>query len=222
MFEGFTKETSDFLWDLTFNNERPWFLEHKAQFERCLKKPLDELAGETQAIMDDKFSKYSWDAHISRIYRDARRLFGRGPYKEKMWFSIRPFEAGSEAPCLYFEIGAAGYRYGMGYHGAKSSDMEAFRKAVDANPAQFERISKKMLKLNKYFIKGEEYKRLKGDKGEVINKFYNRKWISLEYSQDYGGDILKPEFPQILTDGFSQLMPFYEFVLKAYMSGRES
>ena len=25
MFEGFTQATSDFLWDLSFNNERPWF-----------------------------------------------------------------------------------------------------------------------------------------------------------------------------------------------------
>ena len=26
MFEGFTQETSEFLWELSFNNERPWFL----------------------------------------------------------------------------------------------------------------------------------------------------------------------------------------------------
>lgn len=222
MFEGFTRETGDFLWELTFNNERSWFQEHKAQFERCLKKPLEQLAGETQTLMDDGFPKYSWDVHISRIYRDARRLFGRGPYKEKMWFSLRPFEAGSEAPCLFFEIGAAGYRCGMGFHGASSKDMETFRRAVDANPAGFERIANKILKLNQYFIKGEEYKRPKGDKGEIINNFYNRKWISLEYKKDFGGDILKPEFPRVLTENFSRLMPLYEFMLMAYMSGRES
>lgn len=33
MFTGFTKQTSEFLWELAFNNERPWFLEHKEQFE---------------------------------------------------------------------------------------------------------------------------------------------------------------------------------------------
>ena len=32
MFEGFTMETSQFLWDLSFNNERPWFQAHKEQF----------------------------------------------------------------------------------------------------------------------------------------------------------------------------------------------
>ena len=34
MFEGFTRETSDFLWELTFHNERPWFQEHKDQYMR--------------------------------------------------------------------------------------------------------------------------------------------------------------------------------------------
>jgi uncharacterized protein (DUF2461 family) len=36
MFQGFTERTSGFLWDLSFNNERPWFLEHKAEFETVL------------------------------------------------------------------------------------------------------------------------------------------------------------------------------------------
>ena len=50
MFEGFTQETSDFLWDLSFNNERPWFLAHKEQFERCLNQPFKALAQETWHI----------------------------------------------------------------------------------------------------------------------------------------------------------------------------
>lgn len=29
MFTGFSDATIDFLWELRFHNERPWFLEHK-------------------------------------------------------------------------------------------------------------------------------------------------------------------------------------------------
>ena len=29
MFQGFSKATSDFFWELAFNNEREWFLAHK-------------------------------------------------------------------------------------------------------------------------------------------------------------------------------------------------
>ena len=36
MFEGFSPETFDFLWGIRMNNNRDWFMEHKAQGE-----PLD-------------------------------------------------------------------------------------------------------------------------------------------------------------------------------------
>ena len=217
MFEGFTKETGDFLWELTFNNERPWFLEHKEQFERCLKKPMDNLGKEVTALMDEDFPKKNWTLHLSRIYRDARRLFGRGPYKERMWFSIRAYEAGKEGPSLYFELGAARWRYGLSY-GYRAADMAAFRKAVDANPAKFENIAKKIEKLNKYFIKGEEYKRVKGDKGQIINKYYNHKWLNIEHSEDFGGEIFEASLPETLAAAFKELMPAYDFILKAYLT----
>ena len=44
MFRGFSKETSEFLWELSFNNERPWFQAHKEQFELCLNEPFKALA----------------------------------------------------------------------------------------------------------------------------------------------------------------------------------
>ena len=219
MFEGFGKESSDFLWELTFNNERPWFMEHKEQFERCLKKPMDELGREVLALMDEKYPKKQWTLHLSRIYRDARRLFGRGPYKERLWFSIRAAEAGKDGPSLYFELSAPSYRYGLSY-GHSAADMALFRKAVDANTAGFERIAKKIKKLNKYFIKGEEYKRVKGDKGSLINMYYNHKWLNVQHGEDFGGDVLKPELPQIIAEAFTELMPLYDFVLKAYLSDR--
>ena len=32
MFSGFSEKTGSFLWELAFNNERPWFLAHKKEF----------------------------------------------------------------------------------------------------------------------------------------------------------------------------------------------
>ena len=78
MFEGFTTQTSDFLWELAFHNERPWFLEHKEQFEQVLNRPLKALAADTAALMEQRFPSRGFKLHVSRIYRDARRLFGRG------------------------------------------------------------------------------------------------------------------------------------------------
>ncbi len=89
MFNGFTPAAGDFLWELAFNNERVWFNEHKEQFEQTVNEPFKALAAETQALMCSRFPEMDCRLHVSRIYRDARRLFGRGPYKDHLWFSIK-------------------------------------------------------------------------------------------------------------------------------------
>ncbi len=72
---------------------------------------------------------------LSRIYRDARRLHGNGPYKDHLWFCVR---AGGEdwtgRPTFYFEIGPDYYSYGMGFWAPKAALMEAYRKGIDENP----------------------------------------------------------------------------------------
>ena len=55
-----------------------------------------ELGAQTQALFSEKFPKLSLNLHVSRIYRDARRLHGRGPYKDHLWFTLRPPQADSD------------------------------------------------------------------------------------------------------------------------------
>ena len=73
-FKGFTPQTGAFLWELSFHNERPWFLAHKEEFETVLNRPFRALCAQTLALMRERFPARDFDAHVSRIYRDARRL----------------------------------------------------------------------------------------------------------------------------------------------------
>ena len=113
MFNGFTKAASDFFWELAFNNERTWFLEHKDEFERTVNTPFKALAAETNALMSARHPEMECSLHVSRIYRDARRLFGRGPYKDHLWFSIKNSKALLEGPMFWFEVGAADFSSGI-------------------------------------------------------------------------------------------------------------
>ena len=216
MFQGFTQKTSDFFWELAFNNERSWFLEHKQEFEDWVNSPFRALAQDTFALMQQRYPQTELKLHISRIYRDARRLHGRGPYKDHLWFSIKKSDGLLDGPFFWFELGAADYRYGMGFFNAGSSQMAAFRSIVDANPARFERLIRKMEAHGEFHLIGEEYKRPKGNYGEPISRWYSRKQLGMECSRDFGGDILTERLPQILTDGFAKLMPLYEFFLSFY------
>ena len=217
MFTGFTKAASDFFWELSFNNERVWFTAHKEEFERVINAPFKALAHDTMALMEQRWPDHCFLLHVSRIYRDARRLFGRGPYKDHLWFSIKPGDGLLEGPMFWFEFGAADYSYGMGFYSATAAQMEAFRRAVDANPARFERIAAPIMDDPRFRITGEEYARPKGKhEGEIIDRWYNRRRIGIEVSCDFGGELLSDTLPETLVDTYAKLMPMYDFFLEFY------
>ena len=216
MFKGFSEKTGNFLWELAFNNERPWFLEHKQEFEELVNIPFKALAQETFKLMELKYPELDVRLHVSRIYRDARRLFGRGPYKDHLWFSIKASAMLLEGPMFWFEIGAADYSYGMGFYSASPAQMDAFRRSIDANPARFERIAKEV-ESQGFHVTGEQYKRSKGSfDSEVINRWYNRKRVGLEKDFDLGGDAFSENLPVILAEAFASLMPMYEYFMEVY------
>ena len=218
MFTGFTEKTGSFFWELAFNNERPWFLEHKQEFEDCVNTPFRELAKSSFALMEQRFPELECRLHIARIYRDARRLFGRGPYKDHLWFSIKSGQILLEGPMFWFEIGAVDYSYGMGFYSATPRQMDAFRRSIDANPARFKGIAQEMERCG-FRPDGEEYKRPKAlHDDKVIDRWYNRKRIGLERRFDLGGDAFSEKLPEILVDAWAQLMPMYEYFMEIYRS----
>ena len=127
MFQGFSPAAVEFLWGICLNNERGWFMEHKQDYHQFVEQPIKELGREVFDELSAAFPNTDWQLHVCRIYRDARRLFGRGPYKDHLWFSIKASTMLLEGPMFWFEIGAADYSYGMGFYSASPAQMEAFR-----------------------------------------------------------------------------------------------
>ena len=111
MFTGYTDQTVDVFWGIRFNNDRAWFAEHKQEFQDAVMTPTKALAGELYDWFQETYPDLHLNVHISRIYRDARRLFGRGPLNDHIWFSFQnAIENRGEAPCFWFQVGADGYR----------------------------------------------------------------------------------------------------------------
>lgn len=218
MFTGYTDQTVDVFWGIRFNNDRAWFAEHKQEFQDAVMTPTKALAGELYDWFQETYPDLHLNVHISRIYRDARRLFGRGPYKDHLWFSIKHGSILLEGPMFWFEIGAADYSYGMGFYSATPSQMEAFRRSLDANSARFERIVRKIERGGGFRLTGEEYKRPKGHANDPLGRWYNRKRIGLECSRDHDAALYSPELPEILADAYAKLMPMYEYFLEFYHS----
>ena len=209
---GFSAETQQFLWDLSFNNERPWFNEHKETFEKTVNEPFKELGKKTFEIMEQRFPFDALELHISRIYRDARRLYGRGPYKDHLWFSIKNRSNGYNGASFFFEINPREYCYGMGFYCASVSEMDEFRKAVDVNPLRFEEMAREVAQMKEFTIEGPKYKKLKGDHGEIVNEWYNRKYVSLICKRDYDELLYGENLYMVLADAFTKLMPMCKFL----------
>ena len=212
MAEHFTGETTDFLWGLALNNERGWFDAHRAEYEEYLKKPMSAIARRVFELMDEKYPKENFKLHVSRIWRDARRLHGRGPFKEHLWFSLKGSSGLLEGPMFWFEIGARDYSYGMGYYDAPAFLMEEYRKRVDADPKPLEKLARAYKKQDVFTLDGEQYKRMKKDVGALLNPWYNTKYIALGHHAFPGEALYVPDMAERLVAGYEWLMPYYKYL----------
>src|SRR4051794_6281405 len=82
-FQGFPPEAIQFLAELAENNTRDWFQPRKGDYERFLKRPMEELC----IALDDQFRTRGVPLHADparspfRIYRDTRFSKDKSPYK---------------------------------------------------------------------------------------------------------------------------------------------
>lgn len=213
MFEGFSPAGADFLWGLRLNNDRSWFLPRKEEFRSLIDQPLRGLAVQVQQEMLERFPEEQLNCKVSRIYRDARRLHGHGPYKDHLWFVLtRANERDSVVPCFYFELSPEGYSYGMGTYSTSPLTMAKLRARIDRNPKPIEALAEGLNRQQEFSLEGEQYKRPKGDKGEVLNPWYNRKELVLTSYHGWEGDLFSPALVRRIVDGFAFLMPYYRFL----------
>ena len=211
-FQGFSQATGDFLWSLSMNNDRTWFMEHKQEFEDVLNQPFRALAFETLDRLQRAFPEQEFQVHIARIDRDARRLYGRGPYKDHLWFSIQSGERRAMGPMFWFEIGGTGWSCGVGNWEDAADIGEHWRQRIDRESGRFEAIVRDIAARGPFILYGPVYKRLKADRGELLNPWYNRRHLSVGYEQGYGGVMYTPGLTDALADTFTALMPLYVFL----------
>lgn len=211
-FEGYTQETLDFLWGIRFNNERGWFMAHKEDYQTHLLRPTRELGEQVYEALHEKYPKEPFMLKMSRIYRDARRLHGQGPYKDHLWFCIRTGdEDWTGRPTFYFEIAPDYYSYGMGFWAPKASLMESYRKGIDENPETLAKLVRRFNRQTHFVLAGPEYARSRGEVSELLRPWYQKKSVNLQHELPPDERIFSPELAQDMIEGFEELMPFYKY-----------
>lgn len=220
MFQGFTQQTVDFMWGIRFNNDRTWFEAHKEEYQTHLYQPMKELCAQVFAVIREEYPKYGLKSKVSRIYRDARRLHGKGPYKDHLWWSMeKPSgEDFSAQPVLWFELAPESWSYGMGYYAARASTMVRHRARIDRDPRPMLALAKALAGQAEFVLDGPAYAREKPCPVPALREWYNKKSFSLIHEQaPLDEEIFTPGLADRLLEGYRFLMPYYD-----YFSGLDS
>ena len=214
-FEGFPKQMPTFLWDLALNNERPWFQAHKQDYEQYLHQPFLALAEDIKQKMEEAFPGLAPSMHISRIYRDARRLYGRGPYNDHLWFSLGlSGEIYTSLPQFWFGINAKSWDAGMGMWNMSGDQLERWRKSIDDHPQRLSKIVRALSKREDLAPYWQTYKRPKGDPGKLLYDWYNARTVGLEKVVWFDPDPPGPALIDQLMDIFAALVPLYQYLAR--------
>ncbi len=212
-FEGFPKDLPDFLWGIALNNEKPWFEARRDVYERCLHGPVKSLVWELIDRLGEKYSDLQLTPHISRIYRDARTLNGRGPLNDHMWFSIgRTGRVYAAEPQFYFGVEARCCDWGVGYWNIPAESLERWRQSIDVNPAKLSRIVRKINKLDGFEPFRPIYKKPKGDPGKLLYDWYNARHPGCGKVEWFDPDPPGRDLADRVFADFDALMPLYEYL----------
>ena len=213
MFPGFSEKTQDFLWGVRLNNERPWFERHKQEYLDNVQTPLRALGEEVYEKFTAAHEELPLMLRISRIYRDARRLHGRGPYKDHLWFVLRPMATAADTePGFYFEAAPEHYSYGMGSWNTTPQTMAKLRARIDRDPEPLKQLARRLEKHGEFALEGQMYKRPKGDPGTLLYPWYNRRQITLTSDHNCDELYFSPGLAEQVVNGFAFLVPYYDYM----------
>ena len=152
---------------------------------------------------------------VSRIYRDARRLHGRGPYKDHLWFCVeRPTEDWTTRPTFWFELGPDYWGYGMGCWMARPMDMAKLRLRIVRDPKPMEKLTKALRGQTEFTLGGDTYKRPKaGAPSELLAPWFQMKTISITHEEKLTEELFSRDVVDRIKTGYTFLLPYYDYFL---------
>jgi len=156
----FTPATFRFFRGLARHNAKPWFEAHRAEYEREVRAPMQELIEEMDVRLARLAPEITGDPKRSmfRIYRDIRFSKDKSPYKTHAacWFRHRDADArvGGDAEGggagFYFHIAPGGSFVGAGIWMPPRPLLNRLRDAMAERRAAFERVVRAPRFLRRY------------------------------------------------------------------------
>lgn len=117
-FSGWPKDAIDFFDTLEENNNREWFQENRARYDRSIREPMELFL----ASVEGEFGH----SHLFRPNRDTRFAKDKSPYKTNIGAVIRR----ADGAIAYIHLDQAGMMAASGYYMMAPDQIARFRAAA--------------------------------------------------------------------------------------------
>lgn len=215
--ENYVPELFEFLQQLSANNNRPWFAEHKPEYLRLRQlweADIDRLIG-YMSQWEPRLSHLTAKTTAYRIYRDIRFSPDKTPFKTFFSACFSQYGKSTHRACYYLHMDGTveGGVYG-GVWCPDSNMLRKLRKAIVDNIEEFEGI------VNNPELK-KVYPDWYGERLKTIPKGYDRNHPQAEYLRlkEYGRfapvspkTFYDPSWPEIISEKFHIIQPLIEFL----------
>ena len=176
-------------------------------------QPMRELGNEVYDFLLQQRPDTGLVCKVARIYQDARRLHGRGPYKDSLWFSVeQPAEMWTAHPTFWFELMPEGWAYGLGYYMAKPLTMAKLRARMDRDPAVMTRLTKALGRQTEFTLETEDYKKPRSQPvTALLAPWYQARSFSVCHREPLTDELFDRSIVERLKSGFAFLLPYYDY-----------
>ena len=221
----FTEQTAEFLVVNRLTDSKPWFREHRDDYLRLVRRPLEELCRELAPCIEDIDPMLMTEPSrcISRIYRDTRFARDKSIFRDHMWMSFdRDHKEYPDAPGFYFSIWPGGWHYGCGFYEAPTRVLEALREMILAHDPDAEKALDAFDAQDEFSLYGDKYRRSRfPEESERLRDWLDRRDLGFTCEVE-GYDLLErdEDFVPRVIKGFYTLRPMYDFMMKAVHRAR--
>lgn len=226
IFKGFTNETFPFLKALGFHQNREWFHENKAIYERAVKQPMGDLV-EAVSVKFEKTKvplRGNRKTSLYRVNREIRFAKNKDPYNTHGSAMLTRHADKKENGFVYLHFSNEQCYIASGFYGLAGDEMRAFRELIVREANAFGKLIKGMERKGYRFDLENSLKR--NPRGfEHVEDPKIQTWIRLRnhtFVEDVAmADMLKADFAEKLFKLGKASLPFLNFGWRAIDPLRE-
>jgi uncharacterized protein (TIGR02453 family) len=161
-FRGFQPAANRFFEELALNQNREWFVEHKADHEQFVKEPMAALLQALTTRLASTALPLCGDAKRSlfRINRDVRFSADKSPYKTNASCILSRDGSKTSPGLVYFQFGDSEIFAAAGFYMPLPDDLQRLRKGMVRDPQGWLSIGKKLSKKGLSLMNEGSLKRL--------------------------------------------------------------